>query len=149
MDMSDVMDRAELHHEVVRRLESEQERTGLRPRLEGRWAAAWTLFETACQFYGVTRPEELVRVVRRAHEQHVEWAASGMNLGLLPYMYDELAPGAKLSPPQIPVGVEWAARSFEAVRGGIRDEEFAQWVRVLDESLVAVGEELAGCPDRV
>lgn len=48
------------------------------------------------------------------------------------------------APPEIPVEVEWAARSFEAVRGGLSDEEFAQWVRVLDESLAAVGEELAG-----
>ncbi|OEJ23279.1 hypothetical protein AR457_00705 [Streptomyces agglomeratus] len=66
--------------------------------------------------------------------------------GFLSFMYAELVPGRRsgtLMPGEVPVGVEWAARSFDAVRAGLRGEDFGRWVRVRDEALAAVEEEPA------
>ncbi|MFF3343602.1 hypothetical protein [Streptomyces flavidovirens] len=104
MDLSDVIDRAELHQELAARVGTVRP-GGRKPRLEGEWQAAWKLFETACQFYGPARPEALVKAVRRAHGEFI--APLGQTPGFLFYLYRELALGTAVD--DIPVRVEWAA----------------------------------------
>jgi hypothetical protein len=89
------------------------------------------MFETACQFYGLARPEALVSALRRAHGAFTADRISSM--GFLWYTFRELAPGVDVA--ELPVSTEWVARAMEAPRAGLRDESFATWLAALDESL--------------
>lgn len=135
MDLSDVIERAELHQELASRVGTV--RPGARkPRLDGQLLAAWKLFEAATQLYGSARPEELVNAMRRAHAQYT--APHGQTPGFLFYAFRELVPEWDGDGDQLPIRVEWAARSMEAVRAGLRDEAFAMWMGALEESMAAL-----------
>ncbi|MFF8293658.1 hypothetical protein ACF068_31240 [Streptomyces sp. NPDC016309] len=136
MDLSDVIERAELHQELAARVGTVPP-TGRKPRLEGQWQAAWRMFETACQFYGSARPEALVSAMRRAHDAFTANRISSP--GFLWYAFRELAPEVDVC--ELPMRTEWAARAMEAVRAGLRDEAFATWLVALDEALEALASE--------
>ncbi|MEV7535460.1 hypothetical protein [Streptomyces hydrogenans] len=136
MDMSDVFVRAEITGEMARELGIEPQRNRATPRLEGRWLAAWSLFDTACSNYAgdripasVEQAAELVRAMVKAHEGYQKYPS----VGYLAYLYDELAPvEGRDQEHQVPCQVEWAARPLEAVRAGLRDDDFARWLRALE-----------------
>ncbi|MGW6569687.1 hypothetical protein [Streptomyces sp. NPDC054975] len=138
MDLSDVIDRARVCRELAARLgvvpEGAEE-----PRLEGRWEAAWSLSEVAWRIYGADRAGELVRAARRAYEECAshDWSHEGY----LAFVFRALGPG--VYPRDRPVGEEWAGRALEAVRAGLGDKDFGQWIVVLDEALAVVGEAAA------
>ncbi|WP_189852394.1 hypothetical protein [Streptomyces omiyaensis] len=134
--MSDVFVRADMINEMARRLGIENLRHRGGPRLEDRWLAAWHLFETACSNYAggrtpasVEQAAELVRAMVKAHESYQEYPS----VGYLACLYDELVPlEDRQQEHQVPCSVEWAARPLEAVRAGLRDDDFARWLRALE-----------------
>ncbi|MFF9340185.1 MULTISPECIES: hypothetical protein [unclassified Streptomyces] len=68
----------------------------------------------------------------RAYESYQEYPS----VGYLACLYDELAPvEAREQDHQVPCAVEWAARPLEAVRAGLRDDDFARWLRALEEAV--------------
>ncbi|MEU4358703.1 hypothetical protein [Streptomyces virginiae] len=138
MDMRDVVDRSELYDELARRYGTVPEGRR-RPRLPEHWQKAWTLFETACRFYGSTQPEELAAGLKRAHEEYTGPGARH-SVGFLNFMFRHLAP-AEAWGGDIPPGVEWAARSMEAVRAGLGNQEFARWISAIDEAFAVIASE--------
>lgn len=137
MDMSDACVRAEITSEMAMTLGIAPPPNRTSSRLEGRWLTAWRLFETACSNYagGRTPPSveqaaELVRAMVKAHESYQEYPS----VGYLACLYDQLVPledrrGQEF---QVPCSVEWAARPLEAVRAGLRGDDFARWLRALE-----------------
>ncbi|MFJ2937940.1 hypothetical protein ACIO8G_34895 [Streptomyces sp. NPDC087219] len=135
MDMSDDFVRAEITGEMARELGFEPPPNRTSPRLEGRWLAAWSVFATACSNYAGGRPAaveqaaELVRAMVKADEGYREYPSGGY----LFHLYGELAPvEGREQEHLVPWQVEWAARPLDAVRAGLRGEDFARWLRALE-----------------